>query len=68
MNKYRSSVNNPCPVCGRTKDNDCAVDRSESGIKVRCHTHIGDTGIEGFVYRGKTACGMWGLYYSAVED
>jgi len=68
MNSYRSSVKNPCPICGRTKDSDCAIDVVESGLKVRCHTHLGDAGVEGFVYRGQTACGMWGLYYSVVED
>ncbi len=68
MNKYRSSMRNPCPICGRTKDGDCAVDEDESGLKVRCHTHLGDAGIEGFVYRGQTECGMWGLYYSVVKD
>jgi len=68
MNSYRSSARNPCPICGRTKDGDCAVDEVESGLKVRCHTHIGDVGIERFVYRGQTECGMWGLYYSVVED
>ena len=68
MNSYRSSVKNPCPVCGRTKDGDCAVDEDESGLKVRCHTHLGEAGVEGFVYRGQTECGMWGLYYSVSED
>jgi hypothetical protein len=68
VNSYRTSARNPCPVCGRTKDGDCAVDEVESGFKVRCHTHLGDAGIEGFVYRGQTECGMWGLYYSVVED
>jgi CRISPR-associated protein Cmr3 len=68
VNSYRSSVKNPCPICGRTKDNDCAIDEVESGLKVRCHTHLGDAGVEGFVYRGQTECGMWGLYYSVVED
>jgi len=68
VNSYRSSARNPCPVCGRTKDGDCAVDEVESGLKVRCHTHLGDAGVEGFVYRGQTECGMWGLYYSVTED
>jgi CRISPR-associated protein Cmr3 len=44
------------------------VDEVESGLKVRCHTHLGDAGIEGFVYRGQTECGMWGLYFSVSED
>ncbi|MDX1976877.1 MAG: DUF3987 domain-containing protein [Pseudanabaenaceae cyanobacterium bins.68] len=68
MSKYRSSMRNPCPVCGRTKDNDCAVDQDDLGLKVRCHTHLGDAGIAGFVYRGQTECGMWGLYYSVPQD
>jgi len=68
MNSYRSSARSPCPVCNRTKDGDCAIDVEGSSVKVRCHTHIGDVGIEGFIYRGRTECGMWGLYYSVVED
>jgi hypothetical protein len=68
VNSYRSSKGKSCPICGRTKDGDCAVDEFESGLKVRCHTHLGDAGIAGFVYRGQTDCGMWGLYYSVIED
>jgi hypothetical protein len=68
VNSYRSSKGKSCPICGRTKDGDCAVDEFESGLKVRCHTHLGDAGVAGFVYRGQTECGMWGLYYSVVED
>ncbi len=68
MNKYRSSARNPCPICGRTKDGDCAVDESGSSLKVRCHTHLGDAGVAGFTYRGRTDCGTWGLYFSVTED
>lgn len=68
MNSYRSSLSRPCPICGRTKDSDCAVDPVDSGVRVRCHTHLGDVGIEGYIYRGVTDCGTWGLYFSIPED
>ena len=31
----RSSKENPCPVCGRTKDGDCQA--SDDGLEVNCH-------------------------------
>lgn len=33
----RSGKNNPCPVCGRTKDTDCRI--YEAGNHVLCHTY-----------------------------
>jgi hypothetical protein len=65
---YRSSVKSPCPVCGRTKDGDCAIDETADGLKVRCHSYLEDEQVPGFVYRGKTECGTWGLYFSEPVD
>lgn len=64
----RSSKTNPCPVCGRTKDADCIVDEAEKGYKVRCHTYIDqDPQLAGWVYRGATSDGMWGLFFEKTE-
>jgi hypothetical protein len=55
-------------VCGRTKDGDCAIDFTPEGLlKVRCHSYLEDEQVPGFVYRGKTACGTWGLYYQVSD-
>lgn len=71
----RSGKNNPCPVCGRGNPGnpkqgaDCAIDLTSEGLtKVRCHTHIDDDpSIAGWVYRGATDCGTWGLFFEKVE-
>ena len=56
-----SGRNRPCPICDRTKDPDC---RWNDEV-VFCHTHIDqDTSVEGYVYRGATADGLWGQYFS----
>ena len=53
----------PCPICDRTKDPDC---RWNDEV-VFCHTHVDqDQGVEGYVYRGATADGMWGQYFAAT--
>ena len=66
---YRSGKNTPCPICGRTKDSDCAIDPADNGgQKVRCHTHIDqDAEVAGFVYQGATDCGTWGLYFTQSD-
>jgi len=66
---YRSGKNSPCPICDRTKDFDCAVDYTKEGVKkVRCHTFIDrDAEVAGFIYRGATECGTWGLYFEATD-
>jgi len=68
MRSYRSSPSYPCPVCGRTKDGDCAIDETADGLKVRCHSYLEDEQVPSFVYRGKTECGTWGLYFSVPVD
>ncbi len=56
----RSGRNNPCPVCGRTKDQDCSW---RDGEVIFCHTHIDqDAHVPGYVYRG-TKDGLWGQYF-----
>lgn len=55
-----SNRHKPCPICGRTKDQDC---RWNDQV-VLCHTHTAlDAGISGYVYRGAMHDGMWGLYF-----
>jgi hypothetical protein len=40
---------NPCPICGRTKDQDCHWNDEV----VFCHTYIDqDAGVSGYVHRG----------------
>ncbi|ASC70405.1 hypothetical protein XM38_013430 [Halomicronema hongdechloris C2206] len=56
-----SGRSRPCPICDRTKDPDC---RWNDEV-VFCHTYIDqDASIEGYVYRGATADGLWGQYFS----
>jgi hypothetical protein len=56
-----SGRSRPCPICDRTKDPDC---RWNDEV-VFCHSHIDqDASVEGYVYRGATADGLWGQYFS----
>jgi hypothetical protein len=44
-----SGRHNPCPICGRTKDQDCHWNLEV----VLCHTYTDqDAGVPGYVYRG----------------
>ncbi|WP_146087173.1 hypothetical protein [Chroococcidiopsis sp. TS-821] len=53
-----SGRHNPCPICGRTKDQDCHWNAEV----VFCHTYIDqDAGVSEYVYRG--AKDIWGLYF-----
>lgn len=56
-----SSKNTPCPVCDRTKDEDCRI--SQNGELVMCHSTVdnrvkGET-VNGFVYVGPTENKLW---------
>ena len=56
-----SGRSRPCPICDRTKDPDC---RWNDEV-VFCHSYIDqDASVEGYVYRGATADGLWGQYFS----
>ncbi|MEM1280339.1 MAG: hypothetical protein AAGG53_10045 [Cyanobacteria bacterium P01_H01_bin.152] len=58
-----SGRSRPCPICDRTKDPDC---RWNDEV-VFCHTHVDqDRAVDGYVYRGATADGMWGQYFAAT--
>jgi len=60
-----SGRSRPCPICDRTKDPDC---RWNDEV-VFCHSHIDqDASIEGYVYRGATADGLWGQYFSTLAQ
>ena len=50
----------PCPICGRTKDQDC---RWNDQV-VFCHTHIDqDVKDPRYLYRGATKDSLWGQYF-----
>ena len=58
-----SGKSSPCPICGRTKDEDCHWNNSV----VLCHTHTEqDAGVPGYIYRGVN--NIWGQYFPAVES
>ena len=58
-----SGRSRPCPICDRTKDSDCRWNEEV----VLCHSHINqDARVEGYVYRGATADGIWGQYFAAT--
>jgi len=58
-----SGRSRPCPICGRTKDQDCRWNEEV----VFCHTHVDQDGAaDGYVYRGATADGMWGQYFAVT--
>lgn len=61
--KYQlSGKNNPCPICGRTKDGDC---RLGEGV-VLCHTYVEqDAEVSGYVYRGSKD--IWGQYFLSED-
>ncbi|MBW4652012.1 MAG: hypothetical protein KME20_02985 [Kaiparowitsia implicata GSE-PSE-MK54-09C] len=60
-----SGRSRPCPICGRIKDQDCRWNEEV----VFCHTHIDQDGaVDGYVYRGATADGMWGQYFAATAS
>ena len=55
---------NPCPVCGRTKDGDCRISQDE-GL-VLCHTERNGRKpgeeFNGFIYLGEAEIGNWGKW------
>lgn len=60
----RSGRHSPCPICGRTKDQDCTW---KDDIKL-CLTYIDqDAEASSYVYRGATKDGMWGQYFPQEE-
>ena len=60
-----SGRSRPCPICGRIKDQDCRWNEEV----VFCHTHVDqDRAVDGYVYRGATADGMWGQYFAATAS
>ncbi|MGJ3250514.1 MAG: hypothetical protein ACFE0J_05200 [Elainellaceae cyanobacterium] len=60
-----SGRSRPCPICDRTKDPDCRWNEEV----VFCHTYIDqDASIEGYVYRGATADGLWGQYFKLTQS
>lgn len=60
-----SGRSRPCPICGRIKDQDCRWNEEV----VFCHTHVDQGGaVDGYVYRGATADGMWGQYFAATAS
>ncbi|MEM6256407.1 MAG: DUF3987 domain-containing protein, partial [Cyanobacteria bacterium P01_D01_bin.156] len=66
MAQYQySGRSHPCPICDRTKDQDCRWNEEV----VFCHTHIDqDVQVAGYVYRGVTADGLWGQYFAAAAE
>lgn len=66
MSKYQySGKAHPCPICNRTKDQDC---RWNDEV-VFCHTHIDqDAEVTGYVYRNATPDGLWGQYFAATPQ
>ncbi len=66
MSQYQySGRSQPCPICNRTKDQDC---RWNDEV-VFCNTHIDqDAEVAGHVYRGATSDGLWGQYFATVDQ
>ncbi len=64
--KYqRSGQGHPCPVCGRTKDADCAWNDEI----VLCHTERDlDAQVDGYVYRGIDKTDTWGQYFPTAPS
>jgi putative DNA primase/helicase len=61
-----SGINNPCPICDRTKDGDCRI--SEDGSMVLCHSSInGDIEREGWKYLKPNADERCGIYVIPQE-
>jgi hypothetical protein len=63
----RSSKSNPCPICGRTKDQDCCI--SKDGNLVLCHTHqdrVPDGLDKIYIYRGRRE--IWGMFFKADKN
>ncbi|MEL7313466.1 MAG: hypothetical protein AAFN08_00760 [Cyanobacteria bacterium J06559_3] len=55
-----SGRDRPCPICGRTQDQGCHWNDDV----VFCHTYVNqNAAVEGYVYRGATADGLWGQYF-----
>ncbi|AFY74293.1 hypothetical protein Syn7502_02288 [Synechococcus sp. PCC 7502] len=65
--KFRNSgINNPCPICDRTKDKDCRI--SENGSMVLCHSSInGDLTKDGWKYIGANSDDRCGIYVIPSE-
>jgi hypothetical protein len=60
-----SSKRNPCPICGRTKDNDCRI--TQDGSLAICHhgsTHHPPSGL----YKGKVIDGLDGRQWAFTGD
>lgn len=61
---HRSGRYKPCPICGRTKDQDCSWN---DDVKL-CHTYVDhDANVSGYTYRGANKDGMWGQYFPKEE-
>lgn len=58
----KSGRNNPCPVCGRTKDQDCRVKEQEN--VVFCHSYVNDPGelVNGYKHVGSSSDDLWGIF------
>lgn len=66
-NLIRSSKNNPCPVCNRTKDSDCRW--YSDGETVLCHTFqdgVGTYDESNWYYKGQS--GIWGKFVLKAEE
>ena len=64
LSKFQySGKGKPCPICNRTKDDDC---RWNDEV-VLCHTCVNqDAQVAGYVYRG--ANDIWGQYFPVDES
>jgi hypothetical protein len=61
-----SGVNNPCPICDRTKDKDCRI--NENGSMVLCHSSInGEFTKDGWKYTKPDESNNWGIYIEPDE-
>lgn len=61
----KSGRHNPCPICNRTKDDDC---RWNDEVFL-CHTYVDqDACVPGYVYRGANKDEMWGQYFPVSES
>ena len=61
MNNFSvSSRSNPCPVCGRTKDNDCRI--AKDGSLVLCHKNFGEICPDGWRYVKPAKDGRTGIF------
>lgn len=64
---WRSSKNDPCPICQRTKDGDCSI--KDYGNTVFCHTYQADESIDGWKFIKEANGGAgWGLWLKKSLD